>query len=433
MSSSAPEVEAAVLAAVLLDSRYTYLLDELAQEDFSAKAHQTTFEAMRRVFRDDGHTPDIRTVQAKLDSMGQLERVGGVAFLAALDLALPDLSGVPQYVEILRDRRLRRVGKELCTRGAEFLDNGAKSAREAVSRIRQDLLDAETLATPAAYCDWGETLSETVSELSRREVGQPLGVPSGLIELDRRLQGFSPGQLILLAGRPGLGKTSLALHIAHHLSYEREVPVAFFSLEMDRRELALRILSLVSERSYTELRQGLYNDHDRASMDRWAAELATAPLRIFDQPRMTVAAIAGACRKLRDEQRLGAVLIDYVQLLDADSRRESRALEVGDISRSLKQMARELEIPVLPLCQLSRASEKEKRKPMLTDLRDSGTLEQDADVVVFLYRPGKEDTETELLIEKHRNGATGMARVGWRARNMKFFNIAEQRDFTRED
>lgn len=426
------ESERAVLAAVLLEpSLLPTISARLAAGDFYLERHRLLYRAMLDI-QEEGVTIDLRTLQAELEQKGVLEQVGGVAYLASLDLDLPDLSRTEAYVEIVKERSVRR---RLIQASGEIIRDcldGGLEAQAALNRAEQTILGLGEEAIQRGFVHLATVFDQTLADLEERPGTTLIGTPTGFIDFDRMTHGLNRGNLIIIAGRPGMGKTSFALNIAQHVAIREGKPVGIFSLEMSQNELALRILCSEADIPFSRLRSGHLSQRQWSKVLQTVRAISAAPLYIDDSPSPNLLEVASKARRLKAEKGLQLLILDYLQLMQAGGRFENRNLELAAISRSLKQLAKELEIPVIALSQLSRQPERRGRdhRPQLSDLRESGALEQDADLVVFIYRPEvyePEDPETrglaELIVAKHRNGETGTLQMVFLGETTSFRNL----------
>lgn len=429
---SSIEAEESVLGAVLLSSDAANIaLEKLHAEDFYRPAHQSIFEAIASLF--DANEPiDAVTVAEALRRTGTLDRVGGVGYLTQVLDSVPTASNVEHYAAIVEEhalrRRLMRAGGEVGSLATavdqpigEVLDR-AEQAVFAVSerRVGDGLELIDPLLGPAI---------ERAEELNRLGV-DVTGISTGFRDLDRELAGLHPANLVVIAARPGMGKTTLALNIAQHVAIQ-ETPVAIFSLEMSRDEVVTRLLSAQGRIDSRRLRNGQLSESDFSKLSHAASVLYHKPIYVDDSPGLTVTEIRAKCRRLRRRPGLGLVVVDYLQLMQGTSG-ENRQQEIATISRNLKNLARELHVPVIAVSQLNRALEsREDKRPHLGDLRESGAIEQDADVVLFIYRneyyhPEAEETKgmAEIRIGKHRQGATGKVDLSFMAEFTLFADMS---------
>jgi replicative DNA helicase len=414
------ESERAVLAAALIDHERCLPMAaaRLVVDDFYFERHQRLYASMLEL-QAAGTEIDLRTVQAKLEQRQQLELVGGVAYLATLDVDLPDLGRVDAYVEIIKERSLRRRLIDACADIYRSCLDGGIDARSALDRAEQKVLQLGEEAVARGFLSIQDALQETLNEIELRAEGEPPGVRTGYEDLDRMCYGLNPGHLIVVAGRPGMGKTSLALNIAQYVALHQQVGVAVFSLEMSQHELAMRVLASETMIDFSRLRRGKLSDREWGAIFDVRRRIGDAPLYLDDSANPTLLEIASKVRRLKTEKGVGLVIIDYLQLMSSGMRYENRTLEISAITRGLKQLAKELDLPVMALSQLSRQPERRgaDHRPQLADLRESGSIEQDADLVAFVYRDvvyhpdDADENEAELILAKNRHGETGIVKL----------------------
>lgn len=419
--------ERALLGSLILDpAQIDRVRAELDPAAFFRHAHRVIYEALLEM----APPVDLVTLSHHLAERGQLDQVGGPVYLAALLDGLPRSAHLGAYVRIVREaarrRRVAAIGRAVANKAPsdpelEALVEQADAAligEMADSRLHDRVADAETVA------------AEGVGLLERLVSGEGIGLRSGFTELDQITRGLLPGQLVLLAARPGMGKTALALTAARQIA-QAGSRVAIVSLEMARQELFLRLLTQVSHVDLHQIASGRIPAAQYGELAEAACQIGQLPLSIIDRPTLTVSQIRALARQIQAVRTppLALVVVDYLQLIVPEHRHESRVVEIGEISRRLKALARELEVPVVCSAQLSRAVEgRSDKRPVLSDLRDSGCLEQDADLVLLLYRPGYYSKtpdplgQTELVVAKHRNGPTGTVRLRWRPELMLFEN-----------
>ena len=370
------ESERAVLGGVLLDTSVLATISgRLRAEDFYSERHQILYQAMLDL-QDEQVEIDLRTLQARLEQRSQLERIGGLAYLTGLDLDLPDIGRIDAYVEIVKERSVRR---RLIQMSGQIIRNcldGGLEAREALGRAEQSILGLGEEAVQRGFSQLSHVLHTTLEELEERPGSMLTGVPTGFTDFDRVSQGLNRGNLIIIAGRPGMGKTSFALNVAQHVTVRERKTVGIFSLEMSQQELALRILCSEADISFSRLRSNRVSQKEWTRIIQTVRAIGDAPLYIDDSPNPTLLEIASKSRRLKAERGLGVIVLDYLQLMQAGGRYENRNLEIAAISRGLKQLAKELEVPVIALSQLSRQPERRgsDHRPQLSDLRESGCL-----------------------------------------------------------
>jgi replicative DNA helicase len=410
------EAEQSVLGGVLIENdALNTVVEFLEDSDFYREAHQKIFHSMIAL-SERGEPLDLITLTNELKKKKQLEEIGGASYLASLVDSVPTAANIAYYAKIVKEksvlRKLISTATEIVTQSyheGKNLEDFLDEAEQAIFRI------SEHRIRPAFY-PIKEIVKESFKVIERLYERKELitGVPSGFKDLDRRTAGFQNADLIIVAGRPSMGKTALCLNIAQHTVINAKVPTAVFSLEMSKEQLAIRMLCSEARVDSARLRSGFLNESDWPKLTMAAGALSDAPLFIDDTPAMTVLELRAKARRLKADHGLGLVIIDYLQLMRGRSGMERREQEISEISRSLKALAKELNIPVLAISQLSRkAEDRPGRQPQLSDLRESGAIEQDADVIIFIYRdevynPDSDRKGTaEVIIGKQRNGPTG--------------------------
>jgi len=414
------DAEESLLGAMVVSPNAIPIATELvAEDDFYRDTHRLVFRVIRDMYGQ-GKEVDAVTLSAALEQQGVLERVGGKAFIHTLVEIVPAAANVRQYAEIVREtsvlRQLIRVGNEIAELGYDH----PSDARELLDSCEQKVFAISQHRLTSDFDAMSDMIKSTFERIDMIREGQQVsGVPSGFADIDRMTGGFQPSNLIVLAARPGVGKTSLALNIAHNIGITGGRSVAVFSLEMSKQEISERMLCSAARVASHRLRSGqtLPND-DYYKLVTVAGELEKAPIYVDDTAGINVFELRAKARRLasRVDPPLGLVIIDYLQLMMGDGRADNRQQEVANISRSLKQLARELDVPVLAVSQLNRDVEtRAEKKPMLSDLRESGAIEQDADLVIFIYEPRDENSKGVVAVDiaKHRNGPTGVARLGF--------------------
>jgi replicative DNA helicase len=428
------QAEESILGAMLLSrDAIADAIQVVAAEDFYKPAHQHIFEAITSLYGA-GEPADVVTVADELARAGLLEAMGGGPALLALQTGTPAVTNATKYAEIVHEhaqlRRLIRVGGDIAEIGYSGPDDVVKaidSAEAMVYNLAQGR-NTDSLAEIRALLD---SALDRLEQLY--EQGDAItGTPSGYIDLDEMLSGLQPSALVVVGARPAVGKTAFALGMITHAALEANRPVLFFSLEMSQLEISQRILCAEARVDATRVRNGKLGEEDWSRISHAVGRLAEAPIWIDDNPNTTVMEIRAKARRLKSRVGdLGLVVVDYLQLMSGRGSAENRQVEVAEISRGLKVLARELECPVVALSQLSRQLElRQDKRPMLADLRESGSIEQDADVVLFLYRdelyhPDSPDVGTaEVLVAKHRSGPTGMVRLAFLPRFTRFANMA---------
>ncbi|TRY44259.1 replicative DNA helicase [Geobacillus sp. LEMMJ02] len=432
------EAEQAVLGAVFLDpTALTLASERLIPEDFYRAAHQKIFHAMLRV-AGKGEPVDLVTVTAELAALEQLEEVGGVSYLSELADSVPTAANVEYYARIVEEksllRRLIRTATSIAQDGYTREDEIDVLLDEAERKI----MEVSQRKHSGAFKNIKDVLVQTYDniEMLHNRNGDITGIPTGFTELDRMTSGFQRSDLIIVAARPSVGKTAFALNIAQNVATKTNENVAIFSLEMSAQQLVMRMLCAEGNINAQNLRTGKLTPEDWGKLTMAMGSLSNAGIYIDDTPSIRVSDIRAKCRRLKQESGLGMVVIDYLQLIQGSGRnRENRQQEVSEISRSLKALARELEVPVIALSQLSRSVEqRQDKRPMMSDLRESGSIEQDADIVAFLYRDDyyNKDSENkniiEIIIAKQRNGPVGTVQLAFIKEYNKFVNLERRFD-----
>lgn len=425
------ESERAVLAAILLSPHVLPVVSaRLASEDFYLERHQLIYDCMMAL-QEEGTEIDLRTLQGKLELRNAFDTIGGMAYLAGLDLDLPDLGRIESYVEIVKERSIRRRLIQAAQKISFDSFESGQEAHEVLAEAEKMVLGLGEEAIRRGFSVLGDVLEATVASLEERADGM-IGLETGFYDWDRITQGLVPGNLIIIAGRPGMGKTSFAINVTQHVAIRSKEPAAIFSLEMGEQELAQRIMASESDLPFGNLRAGQLSEGQWTHLYETIRRIDHAPLYIDDTPNPTLVEISSKCRRLRAEHGIALLVVDYLQLMSAGGKYESRQLEIAAISRGLKQLAKELEIPVIALSQLSRQTERRAgdHRPQLSDLRESGAIEQDADMVCFIYRDeiyNKDDPDVkglaELIVAKHRNGQTGTIDLVFIGESTSFRNL----------
>jgi len=410
------EAEQSVLGSMLIEKQAILrAMEILRPQDFYREAHQQIYRVMTDLF-DHGQAVDLITVTEALRQEGLLEQVGGIPYLTTLANLVPTAANVEHYAKIVEEKAILR---ELIKAATEIVARGYAGKDDVdilLDQAEQAIFDVSQRRTVQGYVALKDVLIETLERIEYVYANKDgaTGVPTGFRELDQLTSGLQPSDLVILAARPSVGKTSFALNIARHAAVKDKTPVAIFSLEMSREQIAQRLLCYEAGVNGQNLRQGFLNDNDWKRLSTALGRLGEAPIFIDDTPNISIMELRTKARRIKVEHGLGLVVVDYLQLMQARGRQENRQQEISEISRSLKALARELKAPVLALSQLSRAVEqRQDRRPMLSDLRESGAIEQDADVVMFLYAsPEAESTNViELIVAKQRNGPIGSVKL----------------------
>ena len=428
------EAEQAVLGAMLIKKEAIAEVAEiLKSDDFYRDAHRIVFEAMMELF-EKNEPVDIVTVTEQLKKNDLLEKAGGIAFITALDNAVPTAAHVAYHAKIVKEKAQLRNLINAATEIAGTAYEDTEDIPDIMDRAEKRILDVAARDNHSNFIPIKTIVMDTFQQIENRakNSGALTGLPSGFVDLDRLTAGFQRSDLILVAARPSMGKTAFTLNIATHVAVREQKPVAFFSLEMSKEQLVQRMLCAEGGIDSQKLRKGEL-ENDWSKLVEAADRLSGAPLYIDDTPGITVMELRSKARRLKAEHGLELIVIDYLQLMQGRGSRsgDNRQQEISEISRSLKALARELSVPVIALSQLSRSVEsRQVKRPMLSDLRESGSLEQDADIVMFLYREDyyTEETErqniTEVIIAKHRNGPVDKVDLYFQKEFTKFVNFS---------
>jgi replicative DNA helicase len=426
------DAEESLIGAMLLSrDAIASALERCGASDFYKPSHAQIFSSITSIFNR-GEPVDAVTVADELRRAGVIDDIGGAAVLVGLQSNTPAISNASRYAGIVEEhallRRLIGVANEIAELGYSLPEDVTAAVDKAESMVFE-VAQRRTVDSVAQISDLlGETLDRLEQLVDRGE--EITGVPTGFTELDRLTAGLQPSNLVVIGARPSMGKTALALTAATYAAMNG-LPVLFFSLEMSHLELAQRVLSSEARVDATRMRNGRLLDSDYTKITNAISRLGSAPLHIDDNPNVTVMDIRARARRMKSREGLGLVVIDYLQLMSGRGSAESRQVEISEISRGLKILARELDIPVIALSQLSRSLEsRADKRPMLADLRESGAIEQDADVVMFIYRDEKYEPETEkrgsaeIIIAKHRSGPTGTVELAFVENYARFANMA---------
>jgi replicative DNA helicase len=412
------EAEESLLSAIMVDNRAILdVVEILSPADFYRTAHQKIYEAMTDLFNRD-EPIDLVILQNQLREKGQLEAVGGAAFLARLIDVVPLAANAAHYARIVHDKAVLRrlIEKANAITKRCFQEQG--TADETVDYAESAIFEVTDQKARQAFYPLSRLINANIEFLEEKEKNRTLvtGVPTGFKDLDNLTSGLQRSDLIILAARPSMGKTALALNIARNAAVDAGVPVAVFSLEMSKEQLSLRLLCSEARVDSSRVRSGFFSDEHWRSLTDAADVLTSAPIFIDDSPSLSAMEVRAKARRLKIDKNIGLIVIDYLQLMHGRADAERRDLEISDISRSLKALAKEINVPVIALSQLNRMLEQRTdRRPRLSDLRESGALEQDADVVAFIYRDevyNKEENNpnkgiAEIILAKQRNGPTG--------------------------
>jgi len=426
------EAEVSIIGAILIDKDAIVNVAEfLRPEHFYNPNHGAIFEALLELY-EERQPIDLITLKERLKNKKLIQRIGGAGYLTELVSSVPTAAHIEQYAKIVKDSYTKR---ELISSASkitdEAFDDGAQAA-EILDRAEQSIFSLSQKHLRQGFIPVKDALAESFDRLDElhKQVGGLRGVPTGFKDLDSTLAGMQNSNLIILAARPGVGKTAFALNILQHVASKGNMPAGFFSLEMSKEELVDRLLVSQADIDAWKLKTGRLDEDDFSRLSEAMGALAEAPLFIDDTPALSVLEMRTKARRLMAEHGLRFLVVDYLQLMRSAKARDSRVWEVSEISQGLKNLARELKIPILALSQLNRAVEQRgKHRPQLADLRESGAIEQDADVVMFLWREDDDDMENvELEVAKHRNGPLRRLKLRFRGDRIKFYNVDTKRE-----
>ncbi len=432
------EAEQAVLGGLMLDTAaWDGVADVLGEEDFYRADHRLIFVAARTVV-ERSDPIDVVTLSEQLERTGNLEQAGGIAYLGTLARDTPGAANIRAYAQIVRERALLRrlihVGNEVA--GSAFNPEG-RSARDLVDEAERKVFEiAEAGARGrGGLIKVSSILSSVVDRIDElyRNPDALRGVPTGFNQFDQMTGGLQQGDLVIVAGRPSMGKTSLAVNMAENAALGHGIPAAVFSMEMSSEQLTLRMISSLGRIDQSNLRTGRLSEEDWPRIDTAMTQLSQAPLFVDETPALTPTELRARARRLKREHNVGLIVVDYLQLMQVPGTKENRATEISEISRSLKALAKELHVPVIALSQLNRGVEQRTdKKPVMSDLRESGAIEQDADVIVLIYREDFYEPDTprkgiaDIIIAKQRNGPTGELPLTFLGQFTKFENYAPE-------
>ena len=427
------DAERGVLGSILI---FNDVIDDVADvitaTHFYLDAHQLIYKAIFRLHENGIRGIDAVTVSNELEKKGELESIGGDAYLALILQSVPHAAHAKYYASIVRDKYIQRSLIYACT---EILRDAYEDAKETEDILRdaehsifQILEQQET----TDKIELREILMKTFDRINERleHEGQISGIPTGFTDLDAKINGLHPTELIILAARPAMGKTAFVINIAEGVARLSNRGVLIFSLEQSKLELAERLLCIQGRLDGHKLRKGEMDDEERERLIQASNDLSELPIFIDDFPGRTMAQIGAIARRLKRRSNLGVVIIDYLQLIEPEDKRAPREQQIAQIARRLKFLAKEMEVPVIALSQLNRGVElREDKRPRLADLRESGAIEQDADMVMFLHRPDAYDPEdqpglAEIVIAKHRSGPTGIVNLTWKRESMRFVDFS---------
>ncbi len=431
------EAEQSVIGSMLIDKEVIpVVMEVLKPEDFYRPDHKEIYDVIIELF-DKAQPIDLITVSERLRLHGKLDLVGGLEYLTNIATDVPTTANVKHYAKIVEEKSLLR---KLIKASSDIVDLGFNASEEVsfiLDKAEQNIFDILQKRSSQGFVPIKDVLVDTFNKLEElyNNKGHITGIPTGFVDLDFKTSGLHNSDLVLIAARPAMGKTAFALNLAQNAAVHSGIPVALFSLEMSKEQLVNRMLCSEAMVDSNKMKTGQLEDNDWQKVARALGPLSEAPIFIDDTPGISITEIRAKCRRMKLEHNLGLVVIDYLQLMQGSrSRSENRQQEISEISRSLKILAKEINVPVICLSQLSRAAEtRTDHRPILSDLRESGAIEQDADIVMFLYRDDyyNPDTEkkniAEIILAKHRSGSTGTVELVWLGQYTKFANLEKFR------
>ncbi|MEV6330421.1 replicative DNA helicase [Streptomyces sp. NPDC051909] len=430
------DAEQSVLGGMLLSKdAIADVVEIIKGHDFYKPAHETVYAAILDLYAK-GEPADPITVGAELTKRGEITRVGGASYLHTLVQSVPTAANASYYAEIVHERAVLRRLVEAGTKITQMGYAADGDVDDIVNRAQSEIYQVTEQRTTEDYLPLGDIMEGALDEIEAigSRSGEMTGVPTGFTDLDALTNGLHPGQMIIIAARPAMGKSTLALDFARAASIKHNLPSVIFSLEMGRNEIAMRLLSAEARVALHHMRSGTMTDEDWTRLARRMPDVSQAPLYIDDSPNLSMMEIRAKCRRLKQRSGIKLVIIDYLQLMQAggSKRAESRQQEVSEMSRNLKLLAKELELPVIALSQLNRGPEQRTdKKPMVSDLRESGSIEQDADMVILLHREDAYEKESprageaDIIVGKHRNGPTATITVAFQGHYSRFVDMAQ--------
>ena len=424
--------EQAVLGSMLTDKDAVIAaIEVLKPDDFYRDDNKEIYSAMLELYGTGGNIDTI-TLSQQLTLRGSLDKVGGIAYIASLIDNVPTTTNVEEYIKIVEEKSTLRQLIKTANEILKLSYSQTEDVNAIIEQTEKKIFDVLQNRNTRGYSSIKDVLITTFDEIEKRykDKSKITGISSGFTDLDMKISGLNPSDLIIVAARPAMGKSAFVLNIADYVASHQHVPVMLFSLEMSKEQLVNRVLCSESEIDSMKLRNAELTSEDWLKLGQASGQLADIPLYIDDTPGLSSAELRAKCRKAKLEKNIGLVIIDYMQLMESKTKNESRQQEISEISRSLKILAKELNVPVIALSQLSRATEsRTDHRPMLSDLRESGAIEQDADIVLFLHREDYYDENTdkkniaEVIVAKNRNGATGSVELAWLGQYTKFANL----------
>ena len=423
------EAEQSVLGSILLDKEAMISVSEtLVPEDFYKEAHKVIYESMLKLYNSQSEI-DLITLTDELRDQGYLDDIGGIAYITSLSTVVPTTSNIKYYVNIVKEKSISR---QLISAANDIINlgyDGSAKVEYVLENAEKKIFDISQERATNDFQPINQVISEALSMLEKlyEEKNDVTGLTTGFRDLNKKINGLQRSDLLLIAARPAMGKTAFALNLVQNAALKGDASVAVFSLEMSKEQLVQRMIASQSTVELKKIKTGTLADNDWPRITDGMAILSGAKIHIDDTPGIKISELRSKCRKLKIEKGLDLVLIDYLQLMEGEGQNESRQQEIAKISRSLKILAKELDCPVVALSQLSRAPEQRAdHRPMLSDLRESGSIEQDADIVMFLYRDEYYNPDTEkknigeVIVAKNRHGETGAVELVWFGGIQKF-------------
>jgi replicative DNA helicase len=429
------EAEQSVLGSMILDKEVISTITSiLKMDDFYREDHKKIFESILDLF-DKGEPIDLITLSDDLGKRGILDSIGGIEYITNIITTVPTTESSKHYAKIIEEKSLLRKLINISSEIMELGYEGTDEVSSIIDKAEKGIFDLLQKRNSGGFSHIKDVLLTTFDRLEYlyNNKGNITGIPTGFIDMDQKTNGLQNSDLILVAARPAMGKTSFVLNIAQHAAIHAKIPVAIFSLEMSKDQLVNRMLSSEVMVDSQRMRSGDLEDDDWEKLAISMGPMSEAPIYIDDTPGISMTELRAKCRRLKLEKDLGLIMIDYLQLMSGGKKSESRQQEISEISRSLKILAKEINVPVITLSQLSRAPEaRADHRPILSDLRESGAIEQDADIVMFLYRDDYYNPESEkkniaeVIFAKHRNGSTGTVELRWLGEFTKFGNLKKE-------
>jgi replicative DNA helicase len=433
------EAEQCVLGGILIeDQAILKVVEFLRPEDFYKESHSIIYNAILDLFNRN-EPQDLVTVHNALKSSGKLEAIGGAAYLAEITETMPSAANIGYYGKIVWEKAILRRLIQRTSDISSLCYEESKEIDEILEVAETSIFEISEAKISQAFHPLKNILKDSIKNIENLYERKELitGISSGFVELDKLTAGFQPSDLIIIAGRPSMGKTAFALNIAQHAAIANDICVAIFSLEMSKDQLALRLLCSEAKIDAQKVRTGFLSEHDWPKLINAASHLSEAPVFIDDTPSLSAMEIRTKARRLKSKRDLGLIIVDYMQLMRGRKYNESREQEISEISRSLKAMAKELNVPVIALSQLNRkVEERADKRPQMSDLRESGAIEQDADLIAFIYRGSVYDRseenlnlEAEIIVAKQRNGPIGNVRLAFVDKYATFANLSHESEY----